>query len=83
MEISEITYPIFFVARICGLTPMSLKRDLKGRICGFRRSIAWLFYSVGLFLTVVYLMYRACLNDSESEHPIRLVKMLHGRRANV
>lgn len=83
MEISEITYPIFIVTRICGLTPMSLKRDLKGRICGFRRNIAWLFYSVGLFLTIVYLMYRACINDSKSEYPIRLVKIWHERRANV
>lgn len=73
MEISEITYPVFFITRISGLTPMSLKRDLKGRICGFRRSIGWLFYSVGLFLTTTYLMYRACINDSESKYPIRLV----------
>lgn len=50
MEIQEISLPVFYLNRILGVAPYTIKRNAKGQLDLIRRSSWWCIYSA-IFLT--------------------------------
>ncbi|XP_054740453.1 gustatory receptor for sugar taste 43a-like [Anastrepha obliqua] len=71
MEINESSLSVFYLSKVLGLAPISIRQEAKGAI-EIRRSILLSAYSAALGLILVVLSIEGLLFDVNSEVPLRM-----------
>uniref|UniRef100_A0A182PYX3 Gustatory receptor n=1 Tax=Anopheles epiroticus TaxID=199890 RepID=A0A182PYX3_9DIPT len=72
MEISEPTKVVFYLSRVFGLAPYTVKRTSQGQIVDYRRSVFLTVYSLCLVFCLAGLTYKGIFFDVTSKKPIRM-----------